>query len=718
MRQYLHPLTVVLVICLSVVSMVDAVTADSPTSDSSASAGCVAEMPRQAIRVIAQQIDSLVQQKLDEKSQKTNRRADDETFLRCIYLDVIGRIPTLEESQSFLSSKDRNKCAALIDRLLDSPGYVSHQFNYWADVLRIKNRLQGGNPGQPYIDYVKESIQANKPYDQFVRELLTAEGSALERGNGATGYFLRDVGMPEDNMANTARIFLGTKIECAQCHDHPFDKWSQRDFYEMVAFTGGLQTRFAPHGLMGAMQTRKKIRESDAPAKVKQLAANLLRPLSYGVSGGGTGLVRLPDSYQYDDGEPNEIVTAKTLFEDKEIVHPTIPVSRRPARMNKRKGRNANRIFGAQDIDSRQAFADWLTSPDNPRFSQVIANRMWKQAMGLALIEPLDDLTDESKASNEELLAYLTEQIVDLDYDLRQFQRAIFYSDTYQRESTATDIADPAKYSFPGPVLRRMSAEQLWDSFVVLAVPDVDTRENPRQKIGRFMMGTDVYESFARVKEMSIDEVLELAEKQVEIRENPSKRRERIQEMMMDMETSDTFSDEAKQLRQELVRLKRMQQQAQKRKRPAVARSLQQKVRDVQQHLKHLPTRQRGDLVRASELPSPAPPGHFLREFGQSDREQIQNANSEAAVTQVLSLMNGQIEKQIIANPRTVLMRNVVLAENPTDKIEVIFLSMLGRNPTRAERTTWLTAEKEYGSDAANDLIWTLANSSEFMFVR
>ena len=122
--------------------------------------------------------------------------------------------------------------------------------------------------------------------------------------------------------------------------------------------------------------------------------------------------------------------------------------------------------------------------------------------------------------------------------------------------------------------------------------------------------------------------------------------------------------------------------------------------------------------MRASELPSPAPPGHFLREFGQSDRETIENANAEPAVNQVLSLMNGTIEKRIISNPRTVLMTNLVAADSPVKKINTVFLSMLSRYPTRDERSTWLAAARADGQEAANDLIWTLANTSEFMFVR
>ena len=147
-------------------------------------------------------------------------------------------------------------------------------------------------------------------------------------------------------------------------------------------------------------------------------------------------------------------------------------------------------------------------------------------------------------------------------------------------------------------------------------------------------------------------------------------------------------------------------------------RALNEKIQALQTQLKHIPARVGPDMVRASELAPPAPAGHFLREFGQSDCDQIENANSEPAVSQVLSLMNGQIEKRIISNPRTVLMRNMVQATSVQDKINVIFLSMLNRRPTRSETTLWKRIAAEDGATAANDLIWTLANTSEFMFVR
>lgn len=700
-------------ICLLFATSVQANTESGSTQGTDS----VASVPLARIKAISKGIDKLVVKQLLTNGQKPNAAINDEVFLRRIYLDVVGRIPTFEEASRFLKSRSKTKRAELIDELLDSPGYVSHQYNYWADILRLKTRLQGGNPGRPYISFVKESLAANLPYDQFVQALLNSEGLAVEADNGATGYYLRDRGMPEDNMANTVRIFLGTRLECAQCHDHPFDKWTQREFFEMVAFNGGVQTRQSGNG-PGGSALRRQLQKADATVAEKQAAKRLLRTLSYGVFGSGTGLAKLPDSYQYDDGQPNEIVTAKTLFEHESLVHPTMPVSRNPNRKKKKNNRqNSTSIPGAKDVGSRHKLASWLTSPDNPRFSLVIANRLWKRSMGLGLIEPVDDITDETIPSNGPLLDHLTRSLIDLDYDLKQMYRAIYNSGIYQRAASDVDVTDAANYHFPGPLLRRLSAEQLWDSFLTLAVPGLDSRENPRDRLANDDR-EQLYEDVSGMKRITADKVLDLTRQRIADKKNPKKRKQEYRDAMAAANKSNKFEDEARQIRQSVARLKKAQKKARSKGDKRLAAVIQNRIKELSTQLKHVPSRVSGDLVRASEQPSPAPPGHFLREFGQSDREQIENANSEPAVNQVLSLMNGQIEKQIISNPRTVLMRNVVMAQSVTDKIDTVFLSMLSRLPTAAERTTWLKIAKSEGAPAANDLIWTLANTSEFMFIK
>ena len=191
---------------------------------------------------LAAKIDELVETKLKAEKIQPNAPVSDEIFVRRIYLDVIGRVPTKTETLAFLDSKDADKRAMLIDKLLSSDGYVQNYFNFWADVLRIKNGIlpggQGRDAGAAYILWLKNSLRSNKPYDLMVRELLTADGVSYE--NGAVGYYLRDNNMQLDNMAITTQVFLGTQMVCAQCHNHPFDKWSQMDYYQMAAHTNGM----------------------------------------------------------------------------------------------------------------------------------------------------------------------------------------------------------------------------------------------------------------------------------------------------------------------------------------------------------------------------------------------------------------------------------------------------------------------------------------------
>ncbi|MGC3966059.1 MAG: DUF1549 domain-containing protein [Pirellulales bacterium] len=161
--------------------------------------------------------DELVDQYHAAKQTKLNAPVDDATFLRRVYLDVAGRIPSRAESQAFLDDKaskaKSDKRARLIDRLLDSEGYVSHTFNWKADLLRLVTKGFPGQPGYMYDEWVRRSIRSEMPYDEYVRQLVTAEGYLWE--NGAVGFYLRDLGMPFDHMSNMARIFLGTRLECA-----------------------------------------------------------------------------------------------------------------------------------------------------------------------------------------------------------------------------------------------------------------------------------------------------------------------------------------------------------------------------------------------------------------------------------------------------------------------------------------------------------------------
>ncbi|HEX3134131.1 MAG TPA: DUF1549 domain-containing protein, partial [Planctomycetota bacterium] len=160
-----------------------------------------------ALKSASATIDKLVNDQLTKQSIKPLGRTSDEIFLRRVYLDLVGRIPTLDEANAFLTPHTSDKREKLVKSLIGSEGYLSHQFTFWADLLRASTRLQERYPGQAYIDWIKQALRENKPYDKMVSDLLQAEGLALARGNGATGYYIRDAGMPFDNMSNTIQVF-------------------------------------------------------------------------------------------------------------------------------------------------------------------------------------------------------------------------------------------------------------------------------------------------------------------------------------------------------------------------------------------------------------------------------------------------------------------------------------------------------------------------------
>jgi len=275
----------------------------------------------------AKKIDALVLAQLKKHKVEPNAAATDSEFLRRTYLNIVGRIPTLEESKTFLDSESRGKRSRLIHQLLDSKGYVSHHYNYWADILRSKSRLPGmrGTAGEPFIKYIKESLAANKPYDEWVEEMLTSHGDTWNTEDRASGFWRRDRGMPLDRLAVITQTFLGTQMACAQCHNHPFDKWTQKQFFEMAAFTSmPRQTRPKP-GMMGGQAKSEgndfsavqrhfllKARESGKDVRsdpsMRFLFTALRDTFGNTVPNEGYGLIKLPKDYGYNDAKPGDII--------------------------------------------------------------------------------------------------------------------------------------------------------------------------------------------------------------------------------------------------------------------------------------------------------------------------------------------------------------------------------------------------------------------------
>ena len=434
-----------------------------------------------------------------------------------------------------MSSKETDKRAKLIDKLLGSEAYVQHAFNYWADVLRLTSNgnQTGAITGAAYADFVKESLRANKPYDQFVREMVAAQGKAWE--NGAIGYYMRDRGMPLDNMANTTRIFLGTRIECAQCHNHPFDKWTQMQFYKMASFTFGVETQDYNGGTMTGVRDLLKEKEDAIRASYKEP----VRPQRPRIDGKMSKEQRaeLEKTYARQEKEYKEklVVVTKQRNDAREKIRreqrgyqeamndvrdtmrytsvssrdrkPSLPHDYQYSDAKPKSSVEPGTMMGHESVTQEgetplRAYARWMTSPENPRFTTVIANRLWKRAFGLALIEPLDELMDTTVPMIPEMEKHIEKLVIAAKYDMKAVLRVLYNTKTYQAQASRKEYSPGDVYHFTGPLLRRMSAEQMWDSFVTLINPSPDmineaNREAVQQRILQAKKIADSVESLS-----------------------------------------------------------------------------------------------------------------------------------------------------------------------------------------------------------------------------
>jgi hypothetical protein len=346
-------------------------------------------------------VDQLLDAKLKRLKILPSPPVDDAEFLRRVSLDLTGLAPTPEEIRAFVADKTeaRAKRSRKIDELLARPEYVDTWTLKWGDLLQSSRRYLGDKGMWEFREWIRDSIAQNKPYDKFVNELLTARGSSYE--NPAANFF-RVTRNPKASMEKTTQLFMGVRLVCTQCHDHPFEKWTQNQYYEMAAF-------FASVGLKPGFESG--------------------------------------DEIVYDKREDNEVKHPKTG----RVVAPKYLVA----------SLGAPPI--AANLDRRESLVEWLTSKDNPFFARAIANRLWSYFLGRGIIEPVDDIRASNPPVNEALLEALTKDLTDHDFDLKHLMRTIVNSRAYQAGIQTNVWSDDDKVNFSHAMPRRLGAEELMD---------------------------------------------------------------------------------------------------------------------------------------------------------------------------------------------------------------------------------------------------------------
>ena len=344
-------------------------------------------------------VDELVFANLEEIGVPPSPVCDDATFLRRVTLDIAGRLPTAEETTAFLADSSPDKRDRAIDTLLDSPDYADYFANKWSALLKNRRESKADITANfAFHSWVRDSLLANKPYDQFVREILAATGTIVE--NPPVAWYKR-VKQPTAQLEDVAQLFLGVRMQCAQCHHHPFERWSQHDYYSLAAFFS---------------QVGRK---------------------------------------------PTAIAGEDLIFHKRGVAE---FVNKKTAQPVKPAGLGGPSLEIAPDDDPRLQLADWMAEDTNPFFAKVLVNRYWKHFFKVGLVEPEDDLRDTNPATNPELLDALATHFIESGFDLKEAIRVMTRSKTYQLSAQPNEHNAVDRQNFSRFYPKRLQAEVLLDS--------------------------------------------------------------------------------------------------------------------------------------------------------------------------------------------------------------------------------------------------------------
>ncbi len=356
-------------------------------------------------------IDKALDAKLQRLKIQPSDLLDDAGFLRRVSLDLAGRLPAPQEIRAFAADPSKTKRSVVIDKLIASPAYVDHWTLKWGDLLQNNRKYLGEKGAYEFREWIRESIAQNKPYDHMVREMLTARGSSYE--NPAANFF-RVTRDPKPTMEKTTQVFLGVRMVCAQCHDHPFERWTQNQYYEMAAF-------FSAVGLRPGYEVGEEI--------------------------------------LYDQRQDFDMKHPK----DSRVMNPKFIVPATWSAQASTKPGAAGSEAVPTDQRRRLVYAEWLTAKDNPFFAKSTVNRVWSYFFGRGIIDPVDDIRASNPAANPALLDALTKDFVAHDFDLRYLMRTIANSRAYQTSIATNEWNAQDTENFSHAVPRRLSAEELMD---------------------------------------------------------------------------------------------------------------------------------------------------------------------------------------------------------------------------------------------------------------
>jgi len=658
---------------------------------------------------------------------------NDAVFLRRIYVDLIGRIPTSAEVTKFASQPVATRRADLVDQLLKDERFADRWTLFFADMLRLRTQATGG---AALFAWVHQAVHTGMPYDEMCRKLIATNGKAGRVPE--SGFVLGDNADPLAMASITSQVFLGVRMGCAQCHDHPFDKWKRRDFYDLAAYYGKTR-RFESQFTNVVIATEDKQStimwppdDEATPDKRSVIDPRFPFPLD-GIRGKTEYLTRLQKSREtktraskpssagpsLDDLlEASSAKVAKATSGRFDLEMATSEAKQDIRKIDIQKG-----LY--QPSELREQLAKQVTDPKNGLFPRALVNRVWKTLIGRGFVEPVDDFREDNPAALAPALDFLAEEFVASDYDLRSLVKLIVTSDAYQRGHAPGDLDEPTRvrmeeHLFATPV-RRMIAESLYDSIVMaghLFEPKHSPGQNEKTIYERIRVpkaGTERasvpggnQDKMASMNAMAATSMpaggygLETA---IELD---------FTALLKEQESDDeeVALDKMKAMSKEELEAQRMM--AMRATNPS---ALAYEEKQVARVIDDNPV-----FSTSLRMQSPAPDGHFLRIFGQPNRTELGDLRDDSAsMRQSLMMLNGRVthEASRVGDLEPMYKLLVGKTADFDAAVKLAYLEILTRRPNASEMTEakQLIASAQSPLDAMADLRWVLLNCHEFRFL-
>ncbi|MDF1851069.1 MAG: DUF1553 domain-containing protein [Verrucomicrobiales bacterium] len=688
-----------------------------------------------SIAAAAATIDQLIAVENESRNPERAELVDDLAFLRRATIDLIGRIPSVEEIEEFESWSPSDRREKLVDKLLADPRFTDRWTVFLADTLRVRSNVQGG---RELMAWLHGSLRENTPWDKISFELISAGGRVTQ--NPAVGFILNDDADPMSMTSAVSQVFLGVRMACAQCHDHPFDDWQQKDFYEMASFFGKTirrQSEFT-NTVFTVDQEETRVMwppERENPPQREPVAPKF--PFDLVAYEEKPHFIERFEALRAKEAEKEAAVESGLDLDALIDAGPAAGGAKDEFDILSEAKKESSDLKVTSDLSKpselRMQLAEKVTDPRNPYFARAFVNRIWAELNGRGFVEPLDNFSEYQANSHPQTLEYLGREFIASGYDIKGLIRMVMLTDTYRRGHFPSDpgpsAVDLAEKSFTVSPVRRMLSEALYDS-VVLAGHLDEKKWRPGENVR-----TVTKQIRVPIKEEKTEEAAPANEGELAMNMTPGNAMMANNTMSAgagyDLESSieidfeKVLSDsQAQEKELESMRARADAMLAEEARRKAMMEAARQRRGPMRYALKTIEETvdDNPSFNSTMRMASPAPADHFLRVFGQPSRQGLGEFRDHSpSLRQQLMMLNGKATHEA-SRVGTLEPLHEMLASNPPridEAIERVYLETLTRHPSEEEMADarMILTESSSPLSGMADLRWAIFNSHEFRFL-